>query len=63
MYIYHTLKIDIFTFENVESFNYLDSILNADNKMNIENYETIAKENKAYYANSKLKIETLKEKH
>ena len=52
-----------FTFENVEKFNYLGSILNADNKMNIENYETIAKENKAYYANSKLKIETLKEKH
>jgi len=29
------LKIDNFTFENVENFNYLGSILNADNKMNI----------------------------
>jgi hypothetical protein len=48
------LKIDNFTFENVENFNYLRSILNADNKMNIEIAETIAKNNKAYYANSKL---------
>jgi hypothetical protein len=30
------LKIENFTFENVENFNYLGSILNADNKMNIE---------------------------
>jgi hypothetical protein len=30
------LKIDNFTFENVENFNYLGSILNAGNKMNIE---------------------------
>jgi hypothetical protein len=37
----------------VENFNYLDSILNADNKMNIEIAEKIAKGNKAYYANSK----------
>ena len=29
------LKIDNFTCENVENFNYLGSILNADNKMNI----------------------------
>jgi len=48
------LKIDKFTFENVENFNYLGSILNADNKMNIEFSEKIAKDNKAYYANSKL---------
>jgi len=48
------LKIDNFTFENVENFNYLASILNADNKMNIEIAEKIAKGNKAYYANSKL---------
>jgi len=27
------LKIDKFTFENVENFNYLHSILNADNKI------------------------------
>ena len=30
------LKIDNFAFENVENCNYLGSILNADNKMNIE---------------------------
>jgi len=42
------------TFENVENFNYLGSILKADNKMNIEIAEKIAKDNKAYYANSKL---------
>ena len=30
------LKIDNFAFENVENFNYLVCILNADNKMNIE---------------------------
>ena len=40
-------------FENVENFNYLGSILNADNKMSIENAEKIAKGNKAYNANSK----------
>jgi len=34
--------------------NYLGSILNADNKMNVEIAEKIAKGNKAYYANSKL---------
>jgi hypothetical protein len=28
------LKIDNFTFENVENFNYLGSILNTNNKMN-----------------------------
>jgi len=48
------LKIDNFTFENLENFNYLGSILNADNKMNIEIAGRIAKGNKAYYANSKL---------
>jgi hypothetical protein len=30
------LKIDNFTVENVENFNYLGSSLNADNKMNLE---------------------------
>jgi len=48
------LKIENFTFENVENFNYMGSILNADNKMNIEIAERIAKGNKAYYANAKL---------
>jgi uncharacterized protein involved in tellurium resistance len=48
------LKIENFIFENVENFNNLGSILNADNKMNIEIAEKIAKGNKAYYANSKL---------
>ena len=55
------LKIDNFAFENVENFNYLGSILNADNKMNIEIPERIAKGNKAYYANTKLiKLKFLK---
>jgi hypothetical protein len=38
----------------MENFNYLVSILNTDNKMNIEIAEIIAKGNKVYYANSKL---------
>jgi hypothetical protein len=55
------LKIDNFAFENVENFNYLGSILNADNKMNIEGAERIVKGNKAYYANAKLiKLKFLK---
>jgi hypothetical protein len=48
------LKIDNFSFENFESFNYLGSILNADDKTNIEIARRIVKGNKAYYANSKL---------
>jgi hypothetical protein len=48
------LKIDNFAFENVENFNYLGSILNADNKMNIGIAERIVKGNKAYYPNAKL---------
>ena len=40
------LKIDNITFENVENFNYLSSILNVDNKMDIEIAEKIAKGNK-----------------
>ena len=48
------LKIYNFAFQNVENFNYLGSILNADNKMNIETAERIVKGNKAYYANAKL---------
>ena len=48
------LKMDNFAFENVENFNYLSSILNADNKMNIKIAERIVKGNKAYYANAKL---------
>jgi len=43
-----------FTFENVEHFIYLGSILNEDNKMGIEIAERMAKGNKAYYVNSKL---------
>jgi len=42
-----SLIIDNFAFENLENFNYLGSILNADNKMNIEVAERIAKGNKA----------------
>jgi hypothetical protein len=48
------LKIDNFAFENVENFNYLGSILNADNKMNTKIAERIVKGNKAYYANAGL---------
>jgi hypothetical protein len=46
--------LDNFAFENVENFNYLVSISNADNKMNVEIVERIAKGNKAYYTNAKL---------
>jgi hypothetical protein len=38
----------------VENFKHLGSILNADNKMNIEIAERIAKGNKAHCANAKL---------
>ena len=48
------LQIDDFAFENVEDFNYLGSILNADNKMNIEIAERIAKGNIECYATAKL---------
>jgi len=48
------LKIDNFAFESVENCNYLGSILNADNKMNTQIAERIAKGNRAYYANAKL---------
>jgi len=51
-YITH-VKIDNFVFENVENFNNLGSILNADNKMNVEIAERIVEGNKAYYANEK----------
>jgi len=46
----------------VENFNYLGSILNADNKMNIEIAERTAKGNRAYYANAKLIKSKLKKK-
>jgi hypothetical protein len=48
------LNIDNFSFENVENVNYLGTILNADNKMNVEIVERIVKGNKAYCANAKL---------
>jgi hypothetical protein len=48
------LKMDNFTFENVEKFNYLGSFLNSDNKINTEIGERVAKVSKAYYATSKL---------
>jgi hypothetical protein len=38
----------------MENINYPGSILNADNKINVEIAERIAKGNKAYYGNSKL---------
>ena len=48
------LKIDNFASKNVQNFNYLGSIWNADNKMSIEIAERIAEGNEAYYANAKL---------
>jgi hypothetical protein len=48
------LKFYNFAFEHAENCNYLRSILNADNKMNIEIAERIAKGNKSYYAKAKL---------
>ena len=48
------LKIDNFDFESEENFNYLGSILSADNNMNICIAERIGKGNRAYYANVKL---------
>ena len=48
------LKIDNFAFENVENFNYLGSILNAHNKMNIEIAERTVKGSKVYYVNATL---------
>jgi hypothetical protein len=48
------LKFDNFAFEHVENFKYLGSILNADNKMNIEIAERLTRGNKAYCANAKL---------
>jgi hypothetical protein len=57
------VNIHNFSFES-GNFNYLVSILNADNKINIEIAERIAKGNKAYYPNAKInKIELPKEKH
>ena len=48
----------------MEKLNYLGSILNADNKMNIEIAEGIAKSDKAYYDNAKnYKIENGNEKY
>jgi hypothetical protein len=48
------LKFYNFAFEHVENFNYLGSIMNADNKMNTEIAERIAKGNKTNCANAKL---------
>jgi len=48
------LKIGNFAFESVENFNYLGSILNADNKRHVEMAERMAKGNRSYYANAKL---------
>jgi hypothetical protein len=48
------LKTDNFAFKSVENFNYLGSILNADNKMNTEVAKRTAKGNKAYCANVKI---------
>jgi hypothetical protein len=50
---HNTLKIDNFAPESVENFNYVGSILNVDNIINVEMAERIAKGNRAYYANAK----------
>jgi len=55
------LKTDNFAFESVENFNYLGSILNADNKMNTEIAERIAKGNKCQCKTDKIEIPN--EKH
>jgi hypothetical protein len=58
------LKIDNSAFENVENFNYLGSILNADNKINTKIAERIAKSKKRILCQCKTnKIEIRKEKH
>ena len=58
------LQINNFSFEYVENFNYLGSILNADNKINKEIAERIVEGIKAYYAKAKThKIEISKEKY
>ena len=50
-------------FESVEKFNFLRSILNADNKMNIEIAEIIAKRQQSVLCQCKTnKIEIPKEK-
>jgi hypothetical protein len=57
-------KIDNFTFEDVENFNYLGSILNADNKMNIEIAGKNSKRQQGILCQFKTnKIKTPKEKH
>jgi len=48
------LKIENFALESVENFNYLGSILNSDNKTNIEIAERIENGKKACYASAKL---------
>ena len=63
LHSYHITHLNIvnFAFESVANFNYLGSILNADNKMNTEIAERIAKGNRAYYANTKpIKYKLLK---
>ena len=58
------LKIDNFTFENVENFNYLGSSWNADNKMNTEIAEKNSKRQQSILCQFKTnKIKTPKEKH
>jgi hypothetical protein len=48
------LQINYYSFQKVNNFTYLGSILNEDNQIQLEIAERIRKENRAYYANAKL---------
>jgi hypothetical protein len=47
----HKLEIDTISFESVQSFKYLGSVINQDNTIEEEIKERIIAGNKAFYAN------------
>ena len=64
LYTWKHLKIDNFAFESVENFNYLGSILNANNKMNYRNCWKNSKRQQIIICQCKTnKIEIPNEKH